>query len=318
MIKKIAFILLIASVLSLFSCQSPKPGDEETTPETTEAITMETVKAETEYREPRGDRLIFFEDFEDCDTTLDNELLMFDLGWTIDTKENRAYSDNTAKYSVIEKDGNRKLAVTNNISNGTDSYVIILNDDEMGDFQTANYTYQYDVTYTGAANPDRYIALVSSYNGIIYNSFHFRNKGTGNNQLHYEGAWFTLDTEGEYYASNMDDRSIIKKLLGMIYISSRQSFNNISVSIRYQVNWEKGNSVYMRVNTPGYPGSGKWTLVSVGFIPDSNVTGFNPYVGGSAIALKVGQKQDGYIDNIIVWEGTGDEPEDKSNPLIKK
>ncbi|MBQ5649458.1 MAG: hypothetical protein IIV03_04905, partial [Clostridia bacterium] len=75
---------------------------------------------------------------------------------------------------------------------------------------------------------------------------------------------------------------------------------------------ERGTSMYVRVNDSGYPGSGKWIAVSA--IKDGARGSVLPTseFGGGGILLKVGGKQNGYVDNIIVWLGTGDEPADKS------
>ena len=72
----------------------------------------------------------------------------------------------------------------------------------------------------------------------------------------------------------------------------------------------------MRVNTPGYPGSGKWTLVSKASPKAEGSKYLDPANFGGAIVLKTGGRQCGYVDNIIIWEGTGNEPADKSAPLL--
>jgi hypothetical protein len=72
----------------------------------------------------------------------------------------------------------------------------------------------------------------------------------------------------------------------------------------------------MRVNTEGYPGTGKWILVSKSSPSAGGASSFKPDNFGAAIVLKTGGKQNGYIDNIIIWTGTGDEPTDKTNALL--
>ena len=202
------------------------------------------------------------------------------------------------------------------MTNGSDSYVFVLSSAQMGIYHEQNYTYQYDIIYSDASATDRYIALVSDYNGQRYNSFHFRNKGTANNQAHYDGSWLTYDVSGNNYAASTDSNSIVTKLLGKSYSSSAYAFKNISVSIRYVVDWKNGNSVYMRVNTVGYPGTGKWILVSKSSPAANGASMFDHDKFGAAIVLKTGGKQNGYIDNIIIWTGTGDEPTDKTSALL--
>lgn len=328
----LALLILSASLLSFIACSSggndevttdgeattEVPSTEESATETTEETTGPETEAPEDYsHEPDSNRLIFFEDFESYSLESNSSKVIETLGWIVDTKENRAYNNNTTKYSIIEKGGSKVLSLENNFSGGTDSYLIMLTSDEMYKYHDQNYTYQFDVTYTGASAADRYIAIVSGYNGIIYNSFHFRNRGSANNQVHSNGVWYTYDASGENYAANTNSNSIVTKLLGKAYNASVQAFTDISVSIRYVNDWDNGNSVYMRVNTEGYPGSGKWTLVSKGVSTAGAADMFKSEWGGAAMVLKTGGRQNGYIDNIIIWEGTGEEPEDKSSPLIK-
>lgn len=312
----LALILLLAMLISLVSCV--KTPDDPTPDIGSSDNATSPIDPETTVSQPSDSpRLIYYVDFEDVPTTLSESELLSEYGWVKDTVANFAYSENTTKYSIKVKDGNRMLYLENNISSGKDSYLLLLSSAQMGAYNEKNYTYQYDVIYTDASAADRYIALVSSYNGKFYNSFHFRNRGTANNQCHVDASWGTYDVKGECYAASTDDNAIVTKLLGKKYNASSQAFSGISVSIRYVVDWENGNSVYMRVNDEGYPGSGVWTLVSKYANTDSK-NYFSSDVGGAAIVLKTGGKQNGYVDNIMVWEGTGEEPEDKSSPIFKK
>ena len=276
-----------------------------TAPETTAPPVIET-----------PGKLLYYENFEKYSTVTGNDAVCAKLGWHIDTPANGAYKTNTSKYTIRNYNGSRRLFISNNESNSTDSYVILLTAAQFGAYHESNYTYQYDLVYTDAYSADRYIAIVSDYNGFIYNSFHFRNCGTANNQIHHNGSWYTYDAAGLYYAANTDSNSIVTRLLGIPYSKSSQAFSGIEVSIRYVVDWTNGNRVYMRINTPGYPGSGKWTLVSRSSSLGNGTSYFSPSKTGGAIALKTGGRQCGYIDNIMIWEGTGDEPEDKSSPLL--
>jgi len=315
-----AIISLLLLFTLIFSCTSCAPGqnDVTTAPEqtSTPSSDSETTSNVTTLPEaPTGPRVIYYVDFEDLPTTSNENTIFSEYGWEEDSKDNGAYTDNSTIYRIEKKNGSKMLCVSNKETAGTDSYLFLLSSEQMGYYNESNYTYQYDLIYTDASAADRYIAVVSSYNGSFYNSFHFRNRGTANNQCHNGGTWYTYDASGEYYSPNTDSNAIVTKLLGKNYSSSSQAFSQISISIRYVVDWENGNSVYMRVNDAGYPGSGKWTLVSKGVSADSEKY-FTPEQGGAAIVLKTGGKQNGYIDNIIVWEGTGEEPEDKSSPIF--
>ncbi len=261
---------------------------------------------------PATGRIIYYENFDSCGISYTNSTVMHYLGWKMLYPSDGAYSGHTANYKIVFREGTKVLQVTNNVSGAKDSYVLVLGDELMGKYHESNYTYQYDVIYDSSSDVKRYFALVSEYDGMYYNSFHFRNGGYGNNQCHAWGSWITYDAPGVNYAANTNSYSIANKLLGVNYSESKNAFKGISVSIRYVVDWENGNKIYMRVNNEGYPGSGIWTLISSGRALES----YDPFEGGAAIVLKIGGAQDGYIDNIIIWEGTGDEPADKSAPLL--
>lgn len=314
----LSLILLLSMFIGIISCAPPAEdtGTVTTVPDTSVSDTTKNDdEVTTDQPQAGGPRVIYYEDFEDLNSLDDTGTILSSYKWQIDKKSDGAYADNTTSYKIKIHRRSKMLNLTNNSSSGTDSYLILLTSEQMGAYHENNYTYQYDLIYSDASAADRYIAIVSSYNGGFYNSFHFRNRGTANNQCHNGGSWYTYDTAGANYAANTDNNSIVKKLLGKDYKSSEQAFKDISISIRYVVDWENGNSVYMRVNDEGYPGSGKWTLVSSGTSADSK-NYFTKDQGGAAIVLKTGGKQNGYIDNIIVWEGTGDEPADKSSPIF--
>ena len=261
--------------------------------------------------------LLFYEDFEKYSTSSNSATVLRVLGWKADSPAGGAYKGNTTAYSLVSKNSSKQLYLKNNTNSGTDSYVIVLPASLLGKYHESNYTYQFDLVYDDASAADRYIALVSDYNGPTYNSFHFRNRGTANNQVHSNGTWYTYDASGVDYAANTNANSIVTKLLGKTYNASTQAFKGISVSIRYVVDWQNGNSVYMRVNTAGYPGTSKWTLVSK-YSKSGTANDFlDPGKFGGALVLKTGGKQNGWIDNIAVWTGTGAEPFDKSSPLFK-
>lgn len=314
----ISALLLIAMLLGMVACAAPGTGI--TGDSTSDEITGDVTSSQdgtTEEQPPEstGPRVIYYEDFEDLNVLDGSSTIISKYKWEVDKKANGAYADNTTSYKIKMQNRSKMLYITNNTSSATDSYLILLSSEQMGAYNEKNYTYQYDLIYENASAADRYIAIVSSYNGSFYNSFHLRNRGSANNQCHHGGVWYTYDVAGENYAANTNQNSIVTKLLGVSYNSSNQALNGISFSIRYVVDWDNGNSVYIRVNDEGYPGSGKWTLVSSGSSDDSNKY-FTKEQGGAAIVLKTGGKQNGYVDNIIVWEGTGDEPADKSSPIF--
>ncbi len=330
----ISVLLLLSMLFGLFSC-SGESDPSETTVGTTTATENETSVTDdknipddtasdsltdedlSDVPTPTGERLIYFEGFDSVAASSDTATTLSSLGWVKDTTSNGAYANNSSAYSIVDHGGSRRLYIENNKGGATDSYVIVLSSALMGKFHEQNYTYQYDVEYADAGNAKRYIVLVSEYNGQYYNSFHFRNGGNGNNQVHINGSWLTYDADGELFAAGTGAKSIAKKLLDRDDSTSDSVFAGVDVSIRYVVDWENGNSVYMRVNSEGYANTGKWILVSKSSPSGNGSSQWSPASGGAAIVLKTGTTQNGYIDNITIWEGTGDEPADKSSPLIR-
>lgn len=259
-------------------------------------------------------KLIYAENFESYKTTSSTALA--DLGWVADTTFNGAYKNNTTKYSFKDFGGSRQLYLDNNRTDCSDSYAIVLTNEQMGVLHSQNYSYQYDLNYADSSDAKRYIVLCSEYNGAYYNSFHLRNNGSANNQAHWNDSWYTYDVSGVYYAANTNSFSIATKLLGVTFSETKNALKGISVSVRYTVDWTNGNTVAIRVNTPGYPGSGKWTVVSKASKSAAGASAWGPDKGGAAIVLKTGGKQNGYVDNILVWTGTGEAPTDLSSPLL--
>ncbi len=254
----------------------------------------------------------YYEDFEGYEPVSNSAAAAKALGWSYNMSSDAQYATNTAAYSIVDQNGSRQFYIKNNTGSSKDSFITVLSDRRFTYLHQLNYTYQYDLTYADAANGSRYIAMVSEYNGsAYYNSCHIRNSGYGNNEVYDHGTWKAYD----YGITSKGGDSIAATLLGET-AGKNNLLKGISLSIRYAVNWERGNQIYIRVNTEGYPGSGKWTLVSH---HDPEKTGrdcLDPLRGGAALAIKTGGPQNGYIDNIVVWCGNGEEPTDKSAPFL--
>ncbi len=245
--------------------------------------------------------LLYSQNFDNLDESLSQEQLLKALGWTIDGKKYGAYADNTASYKVVNSNGEKSLYIENYASGktGLDSYVEILSKEQFGIFHEENFTYQYDIKYAASSATDRFIALVSDYNGGSYISFHLRNRGTANHQTHSDDVWTHI---GDGNVNAIDENSLATKLLGKTYDVNTSAFKNVSFSIRYVVDWKDGNRVYVRINDTSYENSGKWILVSKMSAEDMKTCTSEIY--GKGFALKVGGAQNGYVDNIYVWSGT--------------
>ena len=120
-----------------------------------------------------GGKLIYEETFSYEDDTDSNSVLS-KLGWTAQTKENGAYNNPTATFSL----SGEKLHV---VGSG-DSYYLMLTEEDMAPYAGETITIQYEVEYISASNTSRYFCILAHYSGQYYDSFHFRNSGTANNQ----------------------------------------------------------------------------------------------------------------------------------------
>ena len=261
--------------------------------------------------------LLYFEDFEKY-KNLSNTEIANRIGWKELGVEDGAYYDITAELSIKDFGSNKKLYVQNNFDGAKDSYVQILSAKQIGCFTEGSYTLQYDLEYADANASDRYITIVTDYASGYYNSFHLRNNGRANHECHLSGAWYPLDIPGSCTASGDEadaENTVAYKLLGAEFDSKIQLLSGLSVTIRYVTDRENGNSVYMRVNdTEG--GSGEWVLVSR-YSDASEAALLDSALRGYGITLKVGGRQNGYIDNIMIWSGTAESPIEGGKALIR-
>lgn len=249
--------------------------------------------------------VVYYEEFN-YDNTTGNDAVAALLQWTeLSKTAKNAVTDPTASYSI--KDG--RLYVQNNKSNGQDSYIKIFDDTKMLGLWMGDYTVQFDVTLTSAGDNSRYIAILTDYKDGTkgdYHSFHLRINGTANNQARINGKWSTFDAEGNYFAADKDDSdgtsTIAKKILGKNYDGS-QILKNVDLTIR--IVCEKldiGPRVYIRNNSDG----GDFVLVSRAGSDEAPTSTSWRQTGGKSIVLKAGGKIDGYVDNIVIYKGTGE------------
>ena len=254
--------------------------------------------------------LWFFEDFEDVALSGNTNTVVSSLGWKILTKSDGAPSNSTANYKIVDHNGSRRLYIENYASGLTaaDSYLQILSTKQFNYLHRESYTYQYDLIYADAISNSRYIVLLSEYNGAFYNSMHIRNSGYGNNECYTSGGFKQYDNN----VTTKNSGSIVEKVLGKAYTGD-QLFRGVSLSVRYVVDWENGNKIYVRDNSSA---KGEWVLISKYDSTKSGASYWNPNAGGAGIVLKTGGAQNGYIDNILIWAGTGDEPQNKTDPYL--
>jgi hypothetical protein len=248
--------------------------------------------------------VVYYEEFN-YENRSGNAIIEKLLGWDILKKsEKNAPTEPSATYSI--KDG--KLYINNDKSNGVDSYIKILDDAHMMGTWMHDYTVQFDLRLTSAGDHQRYIAILTDYKDSTagyYHSFHLRMNGSANNQARMNGKWSTFDAPGDYYAADQNDSdgtsSIAKKILGKDYVGG-MALKDIDLTVR--IVCEKldiGPRVYIRNNTAG----GDFQLVSRAGGDTPTSTAYRQ-TGGKSIVLKAGGKVNGYVDNIVVYKGTGE------------
>lgn len=253
-----------------------------------------------------GYNIIYYEEFN-YDNIGGNDKVLQALGWSALSLSNKtAVTDPTAKLSII--DG--KLYVENNKSGGVDSYFMLMNDTKMFGAWQSDYTVQFDVTLTSAGDAARYIAILTDYKPSTkgdYHSFHLRINGSANNQARIAGKWTTFDAPGQYYAADQDDTdstsSIAKKVLGKDFDGS-QVLKNKTLTVRIVCEkYDIGPRVYIRNTGEG----GEFVLVSrAGSEGEGYTSSHWRKTGGKSIVLKAGGTINGYIDNVLVYTGTGE------------
>lgn len=249
-----------------------------------------------------GGELIYEQKFDMPDEP-DQAALLAQLNWTVQTKAMGAYTDPTAQLSVSEG----RLQVVGS----KDTYYLMLTEEQMAPYDGKTITIQYDMEYTTAGDVSRYFCILANYAGQRYNSFHFRNSGTANNQAHFDGAWVTYDaynaTTDAYAAANDSNNgsSIAMKLLGMKFVSGQTRFSGVPVTVRYVLDPDAGISVHMKLAEQD---EGAFVLVSVQD-PAADGNSYYRTWNANAICLKIGGSQNGFIDNIAVWTGNGNYPQ---------
>ena len=312
-----------------------EPEAEETTAEPTAEVTEPETEPETEAAtepEPTVEitdgMMLYYEDFSAYGEITDHDAAVEALGWIIQTvADDYAYSDWTASLSIE----NGALTVNNYRPEegfkGSDSYAIMLDEEYMDAInEYGDYTLQYDVTYFDASNYKRYICLLTDYYGDTYNSYHFRVGGYANNQGHIYGQWVTYDVQDpeQDMAANLTvndpqkGTTIASKLLGIETeikdASAIDNFRNVTVTIRIQHDRDLGNIIYMKTADMA-----DFVCVSMPRTDAGGAYDWENITGVGALAFKVGAAINGTMDNIAMWAGLGEMPEDTAvtYPLAK-
>ena len=334
--KLTAFILLLALCAGICACAQKPAADtdkltekasaapateipaETPTEAITEAPTEAPTEAATEPPKPvnQDGTMIYYEDFESYGEINGAQNVAEALGWKLlSATYDFAPSDWTGELYI--KNGELIVENYSDQFDGTDSYAMILTDNYMKKAaEYGKYTLQYDVTYTGASNYKRYINIVTEYNGESYNSFIYRICGYGNNQCYCYESWHTYDAayENDAFAAQKKNTetntTIAYKLLGIeadvANDAAINNFKDVTVTIRVCRDMETGCSVYMKT-------AEMTDFVLVSLTDEfSDGSEFIEDLTGRAVCFKAGGKINGRMDNIALWLGFTDTPEDKT------
>jgi len=322
--KKI-FLSILCVVLSVLcvACNTAPPQEGSTDAGVTDAPVEETTVYEELPDAPADGTLVYFEDFEGK-RAVENAALAGSLKWKLLEKSNFGKTDFSATISLKKHTDGKALCFINcppDVKSPSEGYVEILSGDKFGYVQDRDYTLQFDMQLSNAEE-NGYFSLLTDFNGSYYRAFDLYNSGTGKHRIYLGARWYDLEhsSYSEAYAADTGSKSektIAYRLLGKYY-SGEDVLCDVPLSLRYVNEHGKGVSVYLRVNDPQLsPNAGEWILVSQTAKEAAGFKHLDHVMGDGSIVLKIGGAQNGYIDNIAIWLGTGEEPEDTSTWLLK-
>ncbi|MBR6796616.1 MAG: hypothetical protein IKM53_04615 [Clostridia bacterium] len=239
--------------------------------------------------------VIYYEDFNYANNTNKSSVLST-LGWTVSNE----LRTNKVNYSI--SDG--KL-LCDSIAGGAtgDSYVTILDNTAMSEVSKSDYTITYKLKYVEADSYTRYNAVIHNYNGYkSYNSVHLRIGGYGNNQVRCSGNWYDYESSSSgYYLKSTGTSSVSYKLFGVQSASANASSNTgypmvgKDVTIRIAVDLDGGSTVYIND-------------VKMSTTVQNKELFSSSLAYAQAIALKTSRGTKAYIDDFMVYVGTGKAP----------
>ena len=277
--------------------------------------------AALDLRMPSEGMLIYSQDFDDWGATDWQDAPPIALGLReLTVAEDGVYSEGNARFSL----GDGRLYFDNREGDG-DSYLAFetLNDEYL--YGYVPYTLQYDLCYVALRKDTGYTAIITEFSEgekyQCYNMFALRADGRGRHQCHYKGRWVNYsyyDPETDLNPSAPADGSagtpLVRKLLGTETIgeyrsqrfgihptenSTGQYFLDIPVTIRLQLDSGMGHHVYMKTDE----------MTDFVKVSEPSIHADGPMYSWDSygVGLKIGAGTAGYIDNLRMWYGWGDE-----------
>ncbi|NLB15767.1 MAG: hypothetical protein GX827_03030 [Clostridiales bacterium] len=235
--------------------------------------------------------IIYFENFDNASDT-DTDSTLQSLGWT----KSEGFKTCTAVMTIE----NGQLHIDNldeTVGESSDSYAVIMDSDYLKNFCSGDYSYQYEATYREAGNTYRYLSLLCNYDGMNnYNTVDVRFRGDGYNQIRHDSDW-THYSDDEVPMGDTSDTGMCKTVFGIDFDENEYSLKDITFTVRVEMSKEKGPTVYVN-----------GTKVSEMVKNQDQWGSINAY----AIAFKSSTMLKADFDNLIIWAGTGVEPDTAS------
>ncbi len=232
--------------------------------------------------------IIYFENFDNVSGT-DTDSTLQSLGWT----KSEGFKTCTAILTIE----NGQLHIDNldeTVGESSDSYALIMDSNYLKDFCSGDYSYQYEATYREAGNTYRYLSLLCNYDGMNnYNTVDVRFRGDGYNQIRHDSAWIHY-SDDEVPMGDPSDTGMCKSVFGFDFDENEYALKDITFTVRVEMSQEKGPTVYVN-----------GTKVSEMIKNQEEWGSIDAY----AIAFKSSTMLKADFDNLIIWAGTGVEPD---------
>ena len=250
-------------------------------------------------------RVIYFEDFQKYSNTTDNSALST-LGWKkMTVQEDKVMDESDVKFDF---ENGRLHVNTWNVGDaavpGHSFYAIPqLNDEIMSTLTAGGYTLQYDIAFThDIANANALSSIVINFSENNWTDAAVRASGTGLFENITAGKAYALGNSGIAATGNTAASSISGALLNEAP-GATAPLLNLSVTVRLQVDPEKGPIFYVK----------KSTDPDTAFVKVGETVMGNGYVGwvaaaSKAVALHNCGGLNAYYDNILVYSGLGECP----------
>ena len=336
--KLLALVLALIMCVSLIACNNNTSNEGNTTDaQTTEAATEAATKApdannnnnNNNNEENNGDNgnenesgnennadsellgtVIYFNDFESYAATTDHSALTT-LGWNALTVEKDKVMGEANTYFDFENGRLHIDAYTPNYVDGEavpiHAFFAIpeLSHEVMSQYTKTGYVMQYDIAFVAPIISAKCMSsLVINASENNWTDCSFRPSGRGNFENVTGATSYALGATGKYSGTNSNSQGKLSTMLLGSAGATGIPFMNMSVTVRVVVDPVNGPVLYLK----------KSSDPNTAFVKVAETTMDNGYVGwlgaaSKAITLHNYLGTNVYYDNILVYAGTGEIPE---------